>query len=194
MPDIAAASWLWCASSKHNITTLNGKPTVQCLQDMGSIDKDIEAESLKALAAQSRLNSTLTSVYARSAAQQEDTAGGADVLDAPAIAEATAKLAQTVMPASTATAKGAPSIEAASAAKVASLPAPGVQQAAGLMRPGHERQAASRKEAPKAEARGSGMQGTVISAELTCIGSRSQLKDCRRACLRWEGQAVSCEH
>lgn len=181
MPDVAVAVWLWKEPSTHNITTLNGKPRVHCLQDMGSIDKDIEAESLKALTAQSRLNSTLTSVYARSAAQQENTAEGADALDVPAVAQATAKLAQTMMPASTAAAEGATPIEAASAAKVASIPAPDVQQVAGPMRPGHEKQAASRKDAPMTEAGDGGMQGTVISTELTCTGSSSHLKGCRRA-------------
>ena len=159
---------------------------------MGSIDRTIEAESLKALAAQSRLNSTLTSVYARSAAQQENTAEGADALDVPAIAEATVKLAEAMMPASTAAAEGEPPFEVALAAKVASIPAPDVQQAAGPTGPGHEKQGASRKEAPTTEAGGNGMQGTVISAHLACTGSSSRLKDCSRACLCWEGHAVSC--
>ena len=195
MPDVLQqAGYVESPPCTICITTLNGEPWVHCLQDMGSIDKDIEAESLKALAAQSRLNSTLMSVYARSAAQQENTAEGADALDAPAVAEALAKLAQTTMPASTATAKGAPPIEAASAAKVASIPAPDVQQAAGPMRPGHEKQAASRKEAPTTEAGGGEIQGTVISANLTCHGSGSHLTHYTRACLCWEGHTVDCEY
>ena len=133
-----------------------------CVQGMASIDKDIEAESLKALAAQSRLNSTLTSVYARSPAQQEiSTAERADCLHAPAVAEAAAKLAQTKMPVSTAAAQNAPSVKPALAAKVASIPVPDVQQPAGPLRQPHEQQDASIKEAPVTEAWGGVVQNIL---------------------------------
>ena len=51
---------------------------------MGDIDKDIEAASLKALTAQSRLNSTLTSVYAKAPAPPEAAAEGAAAAETPA--------------------------------------------------------------------------------------------------------------
>ena len=55
------------------------------MQGVDDIDKDIEAASLKALAAHSRLNSTLASVYARSSAPQEAAAEAVPAAETAAV-------------------------------------------------------------------------------------------------------------
>ncbi len=115
------------------------------VQGVGDIDKDIEAASLKTLAAQSRLNSTLTSVYAKAPAQQAD--NRAEHTIAPKMASAvSAQNGQTLNAPIPAPQSNTAAAVTAAAAKLSDTPVPGQQRVARQSRPVDQKQGAGDKE------------------------------------------------
>ena len=118
------------------------------VQGVGNIDKDIEAASLKALAAQSRLNSTLTSVYAKAPAQQADNRlEHIQYTIAPEMASAiSAQNGQTLNAPIPAPQSNTAAAVTAAAAKLSDTPAPGQQRVARQSMPVDQKQGAGDKE------------------------------------------------
>jgi len=115
------------------------------VQGVVNIDKDIEAASLKALAAQSRLNSTLTSVYAKAPAQQAD--NRAEHTIAPKMASAiSAQNGQTLNAPTPAPQSNTAAAVTAAAAKLSDTPVPGQQRVARQSRPVYQKQGAGDNE------------------------------------------------
>ena len=112
------------------------------MQDVGDIDKDIESASLKHLAAQSRLNSALTSVYAKSAAPQQGDPTPEDTISQDMATSMQPKNGLTAMPAGSSAAKAMAAGKAPPAAQVNDASAPGQQPLGSRARPAPHKQAA----------------------------------------------------
>jgi hypothetical protein len=109
------------------------------MQDVGDIDKDIESASLKHLAAQSRLNSALTSVYAKSAAPQQGDPTPEDTISQDM---ATSMQPENGLPAGSSDAKAEAAGKAPLAAQVHDASAPAQQRLGSRARPAPHKQAA----------------------------------------------------
>lgn len=112
------------------------------MQAVGDIDKKIESASLKHLAAQSRLNSALTSVYAKSAAPQQGDPTPEDTFSQDMATSMQPENGLTAMPARSSAAKEVAAGKAALAAQVHDASAPAQQRLGSRARPTPHKQAA----------------------------------------------------
>lgn len=108
----------------------------------GAGDKDIERASLKHLAAQSRLNSALTSVYAKSAAPQQGDPTPEDTVPQDMPTSMQPENGLTAMPVGSSAAKAVAAGKAALAAQVSDASAPAQQRLGSQARPVPQKQAA----------------------------------------------------
>lgn len=134
------------------------------LQGVGDIDRDIEAASLKSLAARSRLNSALTSVYAKALLQQEGATEDGIALEQPAAVDPETQRDSMMTPESASAQKGAIPARLASAARTAEASAPAQQLSASQVRPAIQRRTIGHKEA-EAIATEPASQGAVLVSE-----------------------------